>query len=140
MFTLDGEKHLIEMPFVTRPGASAPELSGILLAKFAAPFADSLIGHHHAAFQQQLFDIAETQAESEVQPHGVADDLCREAVVLIVVGGWWGAHAENMSHYEENAQAARQVDNAVAIITIAANSLVRQVHNRMPVILRSHDM
>src|SRR5712692_6666166 len=31
---------------------------------------------------------------------------------LILVGGWWGAHAENMSHYEENAQAARQVDNA----------------------------
>jgi hypothetical protein len=42
----------------------------------------------------------------------VADDLYREAVVLLVVGGWWGAQAENMSYYEENAQAVRQVDDA----------------------------
>src|SRR2546428_6116735 len=98
MFTLDGEKHLIEMPFVTRPGASAPELSGIRLAKFAAPFADSLIGHHHAAFQPQLFDIAKAQAEAKVQPHGVANDLGREAVILIPVGWGWGVHAATLPH------------------------------------------
>ncbi len=109
---LNRQKHLIHVPLVAGPSASAPELIGILLAKLAAPLADRLIGHDDSAFKQELFDIAKTQAEPEVQPYGMADDLCREAVVLIVVGGWWGAHAENMSHYEQNAQAARQVDNA----------------------------
>jgi hypothetical protein len=45
--------------------------------------------------------------------HGVANDFSRKAVILIVVEAWWCAHVENMSHYEANAQAARQVDNAL---------------------------
>jgi hypothetical protein len=34
------------------------------------------------------------------------------AIVLMLVGKRWSAHTQNMSPYEENAQAARQVDNA----------------------------
>jgi hypothetical protein len=45
----------------------------------------------------------------------MANDLSRETVILILVGGWWGTHGESMSHYEENAQAARQVDNALEV-------------------------
>jgi hypothetical protein len=65
-FALDGEHHLVEVPFVTRPRTSATQLIGVLLAKFAAPFADRLIGHHHAALTQDFFHIPEAQAESEV--------------------------------------------------------------------------
>jgi len=78
----------------------------------SAPFANSLIDHYHAPFHQPLFDIAEAQAEAEVQPHGVADDLDRKAVVLVVVGGWWGVHALITSHQAEALQASQQVDNA----------------------------
>jgi len=35
---LNCQKHLIQMPFVSGPRATPPELIGILLAKFAAPF------------------------------------------------------------------------------------------------------
>jgi len=31
------------------------------------------IGHDHAAFKQQLFDIAKAQTEAKVEPHRLAD-------------------------------------------------------------------
>src|SRR5262249_47868531 len=41
---LDRQKHLIKMPLVAGPRTAATQLIGILLAKFATPFADGLIG------------------------------------------------------------------------------------------------
>src|SRR5256885_12345500 len=67
MFALDRQKYFLQVPLVPRPGAAAPELIGIVLSALAAPLAKGFIGHHHAAFQQHLFDIAEAQAEAEVQ-------------------------------------------------------------------------
>jgi len=51
-FALDGEKHLIEMPFVAGPRAAATQLIGIVLPELAAPFADGLLGHDHSVFEQ----------------------------------------------------------------------------------------
>src|SRR5262249_16880532 len=92
-FALDGQKHFIEMPFVTRPRTATAQLIGILLAKFATPLADRLIGHDDSAFKQELFDITKAQTESEVEPDGVADDLHRKAVVLILLRGGGGVTA-----------------------------------------------
>jgi hypothetical protein len=64
---LDGQKHLIEVPLVTGPRPATTQVVGILLAKLTALCANGLIGHDHAAFHQQLFDIAEAEAEAEIQ-------------------------------------------------------------------------
>ena len=80
----DGQQHLIHMPLVPGPGASPPELIGILLPELAAPFADRLVGHDDSAFKQQLFDITKTQAEPNVQPHGMADNVGRKGDYSIV--------------------------------------------------------
>ena len=66
MLALDRQKHLIHVPLVARPGTTATELSGILLAEFAAPLTNCLIGHGYATFQQELFDISEAQAEPKI--------------------------------------------------------------------------
>jgi len=65
------QKHFVHLPFVTGPGAAATELLGILVGQTPALLADGLMGHHHTQFKQQLFDIAEAEAEPKVQPHGV---------------------------------------------------------------------
>ena len=98
VLTLNRQKHLIRVPLVTGLGAAATELICILLAKLATPFTDGFIGHDHAAFQQQLFDIAEAQAEPEVELHGVADDLDREVVILIFRGSGRGVHAATLPY------------------------------------------
>ena len=36
-FTVDRHEHLVQVPFIARPGAPATQLVGILLAELAAP-------------------------------------------------------------------------------------------------------
>jgi hypothetical protein len=52
MLALDGEKHLVHVPFVTRSGTATPKLIGIRLTKLATPLADGLIGYGHAALKE----------------------------------------------------------------------------------------
>jgi hypothetical protein len=85
------------------------ELVSILLAKLAAPLVNGLIGHDHSTLKQELSDITKAQAESEVQPHGVADNLGRKAVILICRGGGQYVHDATLTHW----MGARQVDNAI---------------------------
>ena len=84
-FAVDREEDFVQMPFVTRAGAPPPQLISIRLAKLAAPLADGFVRHRDTAGKQQLFDIAITEAKTAIEPNGVADDLDREAVVLIGV-------------------------------------------------------
>src|SRR5262249_33683356 len=37
MLALDSQKHLLQVPLVTRPGTAVPQLVSVLLAKFTAP-------------------------------------------------------------------------------------------------------
>jgi hypothetical protein len=82
---VDREAHFVQVPCVTGSGAPTPELVGILLAKFPTPLADGLIGDDDATNKEQLFDIPIAETEPERQPDTVADNLHREAVVLIAV-------------------------------------------------------
>jgi len=50
--TVEGQKHLIEEPFVTRLGPTASELVGIVLSELLTPSATSFMRDDHAAFQQ----------------------------------------------------------------------------------------
>jgi hypothetical protein len=84
---IDREEHFIQVPLVTRLRASASELIGIRLAEFPTPLTGRLIGDDDPAREQQFFDIAVAEAEPEIEPYRVADDLYREAVILIAVDG-----------------------------------------------------
>jgi hypothetical protein len=87
--SFDRQKHFIQVPLVPGPWTATPELVGVLLAKLATPLADRFIRHDDSTFQEQFLDIAETQAEAKVQPHGVANDLDRKPVILIFRGNKW---------------------------------------------------
>jgi hypothetical protein len=102
------EEDLIEMPRVARSGTLPPELMGILLTKFPALLPDGFIGHADSAFEEELFDIAVAEAAAKIQPHRMADDLGREAVILVAVGAYWCSHPSSISH----PTTAQQVDNA----------------------------
>jgi Hsp20/alpha crystallin family len=47
------------------------------------PAPDGLIGDRDPAFRQQIFDVAETQREAEIEPDRVLDDFGREAIAAI---------------------------------------------------------
>jgi hypothetical protein len=103
---MDHGEDFVQMPRVAWPGAPTPQLMGIHLATLAAPRADGSVRQRDTACKQQLFDIAIAEAKMEIEPRRVADDLDREAVVLIAVAGWCG-HAPSMAHQASARQAAQ---------------------------------
>jgi hypothetical protein len=108
LLALDRQKHLIHMPLVAKPRTTATELISILLAKFATPLANRLIGHADATLKQELFDIPEAQAEAKVQPYCVANNLHRKAVVLIFGDSGQYIHAATLTR----CVGVQQVDDA----------------------------
>jgi hypothetical protein len=80
------EEDLVQVPFVTRPGALVTQLVGILLAELAATFADGLIGHDDPTDEQDFFHVTMAERKTEIQPDRVADDLPREPMMFIEIG------------------------------------------------------
>src|SRR6187397_422930 len=89
-FTIDGEKHLIQVPLVPWLGASMLQLIGVVLPKFQTPLTDGFMGDVDAALTQELLHVAVAQREAIIEPDAMADDLTREAMVLVAFGvsGW----------------------------------------------------
>ena len=85
-FAVAGQKHLVPVPRVARPGPAASELMGIRLSERAAPLPDRLGGDEDAAGEQQIFDVPVAEAEAEVEPDAVANDLGRKPLVCVWVG------------------------------------------------------
>ena len=83
-FTIDGEEHLIQMPLVARPGRRRRSSLAYAWPNFRHHLADGFVGDDDPTGEQQLFDISIAEAEAEIEPDAVADDLGREAMVLIV--------------------------------------------------------
>ena len=51
-------------------------------AKLDSPVPDRLVADLVTALRQELLDVTKTEAETEVEPDGMVDDVHRESVVL----------------------------------------------------------
>jgi hypothetical protein len=80
---IDREEDFIQMPFVTGSGPPMPEFIRIGVTELAAPLPDGFIGHENPTGEQEFFDIPVAEAEAEIQPHRVADDVRWKPVVLV---------------------------------------------------------
>jgi hypothetical protein len=47
------------------------------------PAPNGLVGDRDAALRQQIFDVAEAQGESEIEPDRVLNDLRREPIPAV---------------------------------------------------------
>src|SRR5258708_5914634 len=71
------------MPFIAHPRKATTDLVGELLAEFASPLSYRFVADDYAARGQQFLHHAQTEWETEIQPHGMADDLGREPVPAV---------------------------------------------------------
>src|SRR3954470_7353002 len=77
------------MPFVAAARGASTEAVGEFPAEFQAPLSavdllrSSTVADRDAARRQHLLDHAQAQRESEIEPHRVGDELCREAIAGI---------------------------------------------------------
>src|SRR5262249_3610691 len=83
LLALDLELHLVQVPAVPRPGAPTAESCGVGGTELLAPQPDGLVADLHPALRQEFLHVAVAEREAVVQPHGVADDLGREAIASI---------------------------------------------------------
>ena len=81
--TLDRDEHLVEMPGVSHPTAPAPQLPGVDRTEPLAPLPNRLVGDRHASLREEIFSIAEAEAESIVEPDRVDDDVGWESISVI---------------------------------------------------------
>jgi hypothetical protein len=84
---VNGQKHRIQMPRVPRSGVSTPELVGIRVPERPASMTNGFIGHHHASYTSSFFDVAVAEAEADIPPDAMADDLGWETMILLKIRG-----------------------------------------------------
>jgi hypothetical protein len=76
---LNPHEELIEIPRVTLAATATPQPSSVIDPEGQAPLSDRLVSDRDAALGEEVFDVAKTEAESVLQPDGVADDLGRKS-------------------------------------------------------------
>ena len=70
------------MPTRRRGPSSLLEPSCDQGAELDGPAPDRLVADLNPSLRQQLLDVAKAEAETEVQPDGMADDVSRKPVAL----------------------------------------------------------
>jgi hypothetical protein len=86
-FSIDGEKDLIQVPFVATTRATTTQFIGIPLPERA----NTIGARFHSSRQllvvrRRLFHIAKTEREAKREPDSVAHDFRREAETFVVGG------------------------------------------------------
>jgi hypothetical protein len=79
----DLQRHLIQMPLVASSHSSSTQPCGEGGPECGAPLADGLVADDDPTLGEQILHVAEAEVEAEVQPHGVSDELGREAIASI---------------------------------------------------------
>src|SRR3954447_13760543 len=77
------EGNLVDIPFVSSRGQSAPDLVSERLAELEGLLPHALVADDDAAGGQHLLHHAQAEREAEIEPNGVTDDRGREAVTDI---------------------------------------------------------
>jgi hypothetical protein len=80
---LNRDEDLVEEPRVAKCSLSSLHRSGVRRAEFPAPLPDGLIGDDYPTLSEPILDITKAEAESMIEPNGLADDFRREAVAPV---------------------------------------------------------
>jgi hypothetical protein len=83
-FASDCYEKFIQVPNVTQTSLPVLESADIFGTEFSAPLSNSFVSDHDSAIRQKIFDISQAQAESVIEPNGIADDILRETMAVIV--------------------------------------------------------
>ena len=80
---IDCDDDFIEMPDIPPAWRLSFQSAGVVGAKLQRPAPHRFAGHDNAACEQHFLDEAQAQRKSEIQPHGMGDDLRREAMPFV---------------------------------------------------------
>jgi hypothetical protein len=61
-----------------------PEYAGVFGTELPAPRSNGLVGDYDPSLCQKILNISEAQAKSIIEPNGMADDIRRKSMSVIV--------------------------------------------------------
>ena len=85
--TIDRHEEFVEVPGIAEPTAPVPEPSGVGAPEGVTPLPNRLVGDRNTTLGEEVFDIAEAQAEAKVEPDGVGDDVGRKSISVVARRG-----------------------------------------------------
>ena len=80
---IDFQIDFVQMPSRMGFGSAFAQVRCDHRPEIVQPAPDGLVGDHDPAFRQQIFDVAEAQRESNIEPDRVLDDFGRKAIATI---------------------------------------------------------
>lgn len=83
LLAVDSDEDLIQVPAVAEAALAALQLSSIVRTELLTPMSNGFIGNDEAAFCEKIFHISKAQAETMINPAGMANDFDREAVTVV---------------------------------------------------------
>ena len=83
LMTVNSDEKLIQVPSIPETTLLLLETPSKVGSEFPAPSPDGFIGNNNPAFGEEIFDITEAQAETVIDPHGVADDFRWKTVSVV---------------------------------------------------------
>ena len=75
--------YILTMPLVAGSYSWSAQPGGEGGAELCAPLADRLVADDDPAFGEEILNVTKAEMKAKIQPHGVSDDLGREAVAPI---------------------------------------------------------
>jgi hypothetical protein len=84
------------MPFVGGGWPISADLRGNLRAEAAAPDADRLVADDDATLGEQIFNIAQAEGETMIEPDGVRDDASRKTMAFQEGSNGVGFHPNSL--------------------------------------------
>lgn len=83
LLAVDSDEDLIQVPDIAEAALAPLQLSSIVRTELLTPMSNGFIGNYDSAFGEKILDISETQAETMIDPDGMANDFDRKTVTVV---------------------------------------------------------
>ncbi len=83
LLAIDSNKDFVQVPAIAETALTALQISDIARTELPTPDSNGFIRDDDSALGQKILDISKAQAETMINPDGVADDFWREPMSVI---------------------------------------------------------
>ena len=80
---VDANEDFVQVPNIAEAALAPFQFSGIVRTELLTPESNRFIRDDDSAFGEKVLDVTEDQAETMVNPDGLADDFWRETITVI---------------------------------------------------------
>ena len=83
LLAVDSNEDFVQVPDIPEAALTPLQFSGIVRTKLLTPDSNRFIRDNDSPFGEKILDVSEAQAETAVNPDGIADDFWRETMTVI---------------------------------------------------------